>query len=108
MNTFISAPPRRTLSRRAILPPEPVASSTRRTLGLVREERLHLDELARPPHRRQAVEERSPVRSGDHAWIAEHQHAPVGLVTVQAPSALLERDRGLRQLEVEEVVVAGV
>src|SRR5512134_2384445 len=66
------------------------------------EERLHVGELARPLHGRQAVEELPAIGLLDHPRIAEHQHPAVVLVADQPAGALLERDRRLRQLEVDE------
>ena len=69
-------------------------------------ERDRIIELARPSHRREGLENPTAVRFVGQTAVADHQHAAIGFGTNQPPRALLQADRGLRQLIVEKRITA--
>src|SRR6266487_4334204 len=77
----------------------------RRSLGLAQEFE-NVGELPRSPHRWQRLQDPPAVRLVPETPVANHQHAPIRLGPDQAAGALLEADRGLRQLVVEEGIAA--
>ena len=58
-------------------------------------------------HGRQAAPDALAVGLGDQAWVADHQHAPVGFGADQAPGSLLDVDHGAGQLVFDEGIAAG-
>ena len=57
---------------------------------LAREKRLHVRELPRASHRRQAPPDAPAVRLVGEPRVADHQHAAIGLGADQPPGALLQ------------------